>query len=96
MKELRDSMSVPDKLFSNLFCDGVSKTFVVLTIQFLIIDYKGGLGWNPGKSLRKVSKEMARMLQKCKTTEPKRLGLNTFASILLTLCIVYLTKCFVD
>lgn len=42
MKELRDSMSVPDKLFSNSFYDAVSKTFVLLKIKLLIIDYRGG------------------------------------------------------
>lgn len=47
------------------------KKFVLLKIQLLIREYKeGGPGWNPGKSLRKMSKKTARMLQKCKAIEP--------------------------
>lgn len=68
LKELGDSVSIPDKLFSNPLYNGLSKKFV----KNLVVHYRlqGGSGWNPGKSLRKVRKEMVRMLQKCKTTEP--------------------------
>lgn len=61
-------MSIPDKLFSNPLYDGLSKKFV----KNLVVHYRlqSGSGWNLGTSLRKVRKEMVRMLQKCKTTEP--------------------------
>lgn len=44
MKELRNSMSIPDKLFPNPLYDSLSKKFILLKIQLLIIEYKGGLG----------------------------------------------------
>lgn len=46
------------------------KKFILLKIQLLIMEYKGGSGQNAGKSLRKISKETGGMLQKCKAIEP--------------------------
>lgn len=59
-------MLILDKLFFNLFYDSLFKKFILLKIQLFIIEYEGGLGQNLGKFLRIISKEMIRMLLKCK------------------------------
>ena len=55
-------MSDSNKLFLNPFYEGLSKKFILLIILLLIVECRGGSGWNLGKSLRKISKETARVL----------------------------------
>lgn len=62
MKEHRDSVSRPNKLFLNLFYEVLPRKFILLKILLLIVEYRGRSGWSPDKSPRRISEEMTRVL----------------------------------